>query len=104
MRESIFYYKICNFELFHVFSAWNNELSRMESQTLNRNAIVLDWGKLSRCPYRHATEYYVPEIGYHLHRMLSNVLQLNLRSVNCVGHSLGAHVVCDSTDLFHVCC
>lgn len=72
--------------------AWNNQLARMESQILHRNAIVLDWGKLSRCPYRQATEYFVPEVGYHLHRMLNDVLKLDLRTLNCVGHSLGSHI------------
>lgn len=50
-------------------------------------------GKLSRCPYRAATEYYVPEIGYQLYRML-HALKLDLRSLNCIGHSLGSHIVC----------
>lgn len=27
-----------------LISAWHSQLARMESQTLNRNAIVLDWG------------------------------------------------------------
>lgn len=58
--------------------------------------MILSWsfsvGKLSRCPYRDATEFYVPQIGYQLHRLL-NVLKVDLRSLNCVGHSLGAHIV-----------
>lgn len=49
-------------------------------------------GKLSRCPYRAATETYIPEIGYQLHRMLI-ALKLDLRSLNCIGHSLGSHIV-----------
>lgn len=49
-------------------------------------------GKISRCPYRAATEYYVPEIGYQLYRMLY-ALKLDLRSLNCIGHSLGSHIV-----------
>lgn len=73
-------------------AAWNNQLARMESQILNRNTIVLDWGKLSRCTYRQATEIYVPQIGYNLHKMLDDVLKLNLQTLNCVGHSLGSHI------------
>lgn len=72
--------------------AWNNQLARIESRVLNRNAIALDWGKLSRCPYRQATESIVPEVGYQLHRWLNDVLKMDLRTVNCVGHSLGSHI------------
>lgn len=64
----------------------------MESRILKRNTIALDWGKLSRCPYVWATEYFIPEIGYQLYRMLNVVLKLNLRTINCVGHSLGSHI------------
>lgn len=67
-------------------------MMRLESRILKRNTIALDWGKLSRCSYTYATEFFVPKIGYFLHRALSEVLKLNLRSVNCVGHSLGAHI------------
>lgn len=73
-------------------SAWMNEMLRLESSTFDRNAIALDWGKLSRCSYQYATDFFIPEIGYWLYKALNNVLKLDLHSVNCVGHSLGAHV------------
>lgn len=74
----------------------------MESQILNRNTIVLDWGKLSRCLYRHATEYIVPEVGYHLFHMINDVLKMDLRSINCVGHSLGNFVHSNSFILYSI--
>ncbi|XP_031635031.1 pancreatic triacylglycerol lipase-like [Contarinia nasturtii] len=73
-------------------NSWNNQLSRMESRILNRNTLALDWGDLSRCPYRQATESLVPEVGNLLYRILNDVLKLDLRTVNCVGHSLGGHI------------
>lgn len=65
---------------------------RLEARIMKRNTIALDWGKLSRCSYPYATDFFVPKIGYYLHRALSEMLKLNLRTVNCVGHSLGAHI------------
>lgn len=64
----------------------------MESKILNRNTIGLDWGKLSRCSYEYAADYLVPEVGYQLHRLLGDALRMDLRTVSCVGHSLGSHV------------
>lgn len=81
----------CIFTLFFKFTflAWNNELARLESQLFERNAIGVDWGRLSRCSYRYATDFLVPQIGYRLRALLQDVLQIDLRQTNCVGHSLG---------------
>lgn len=40
------WHKNKNISVWFLFLAWNNQLSRMESQMFDRNSIVLDWGNL----------------------------------------------------------
>lgn len=61
----------------------------MESQIFKTNTIGLDWGKLSRCSYKYAADFIVQQVGYQLTTWLKDVLRLDLRKINCVGHSLG---------------
>lgn len=63
----------------------------MESKIFNRNTIALNYGKISRCTYKHQ-ENFIPKIGDAIHKMLNDVLKVNLRQIHCVGHSLGAHI------------
>lgn len=70
---------------------WLPPTGKQLSNTFNGYVILIDYGAISNCSANRSVFEILPSVGYFVADVIRNY-HLDLKKVECVGHSFGAHV------------